>query len=143
MYRVFLVDDAEIDFEDELENIELPRMLIQPVIENSIIHGLLHITDGRKGIVHVFCRIEQDSFKIIVEDNGNGIKKDALFELRNNLSEASEDEVEVEGLSHVALINIERRIRSYFGAEYGMSVESTENVGTRVTIHLPVKRRGL
>ena len=137
--------DAEIDYEDELENIELPRMLIQPVIENSIIHGLLHITDGRKGIVHVFSRIEQDSFKIIVEDNGNGIKKDALIELRNNLSEASEDEVEVEveGLSHVALINIERRIRSYFGAEYGMSVESTENVGTRVTLHLPVRRRGL
>ena len=67
----------------------------------------------------------------------------ALNELQKKLIEANGDDVEVEGLSHVALFNIERRVRSYFGVEYGINIESTENVGTKVTIRLPLRERGL
>lgn len=126
--------DAEIDYEDALENIELPRMLIQPIIENSIVHGLLQIVGGRKGKIHVYSLIEQDMVKIVVEDNGEGMTEESLKELRSKLLGANEDEVEVDGLSHVALLNIERRIRSYFGEEYGTSVESKEHEGTKVTV---------
>ena len=55
----------------------------------------------------------------------------------------SENQVEVEGLSHVALVNIQRRIHSYFGGEYGISVESTKGIGTTVIVKLPVLQRGL
>lgn len=135
--------EAEIEYEDELENCELPRMLIQPIIENSILHGLLHISDGRKGMVHVYSQIEKKTLQIVVEDNGNGMTQKALNELQKKLIEANGDDVEVEGLSHVALFNIERRVRSYFGVEYGINIESTENVGTKVTIRLPLRERGL
>lgn len=133
----------EIDYEDELENIELPRMLIQPIIENSIIHGIIPISGSSKGTVHVYSLIEKENIKIVVEDDGIGMTKEALEKLKASFSEAKENNVEVEGLSHVALLNIERRIKSYFGAGYGIHVESTEHEGTKVTILLPIRNRGL
>lgn len=135
--------DFEIDYEDELENIELPRMLIQPIIENSIIHGIIPISGSSKGTVHVYSLIEKENIKIVVEDDGIGMTKEALEKLKASFSEAKENNVEVEGLSHVALLNIERRIKSYFGAGYGIHVESTEHEGTKVTILLPIRNRGL
>ncbi len=135
--------DAVIDYSDELEDIELPRMLIQPIIENSIIHGLLRISDKRKGKIHIYCLMDNDKIEIIVEDNGAGMTLEELDELRENLFAASENDIEVKGLSHVALLNIERRIQSYFGERYGISVESVANEGTKVTVRLPVNNRGL
>jgi len=132
---------VEIDMEDYLEELELPRMLLQPIVENSIMHGLAGINDGEKGLIHVFSILEADCLKIIVEDNGGGIETDQLTKLIEDIRCANEEDALAEGLTHVALVNIQRRIVSYFGEEYGILIESEK--GTTVTVRIPVLNRGL
>lgn len=133
---------AEIDVEDFLEEIEIPRMLLQPIVENSILHGLGSHTVREKGMIHVYCIREQKQIRIIVEDNGSGMGEKQLTMLKDSISHANE-EAPVEGLSHVALVNIQRRIQSYFGAGYGLVLESDEGKGTKVIMTLPIRWRKL
>ena len=77
----------------------------------------------------------------MIEDNGCGMSAAALEELRDNIANADAGDVEVEGLSHVALVNIVRRIHSYFGKEYGIIIESEPGRGTKITVELPRCKR--
>lgn len=126
---------VDIDVEDELEEIRIPRMLLQPILENSILHGV--INNERPGVVHLFCKFDKDIVQFIVEDNGRGMSEDDLLMLREKIEKADETD-EIEGLSHVALSNIQRRIISYYGKEYGITVDSVLGEGTTVTVKLPV-----
>ena len=132
---------VDIDIVDELEEIELPRMLLQPIIENSIVHGIVGGALEHRGEIRVYSEISDEKVKFIIEDNGCGMSESVLNELRESISNADLNDVEVEGLSHVALSNIERRIHSYFGNEYGIEIESEKDKGTRITVVLPRCKR--
>lgn len=130
--------NVEIDIEDYLEDIKLPRMLLQPIIENSILHGFIETDMESIGMIHVYSILETKCIKIVVEDNGGGMDERKLRTLQMSIIQAAkEDDVEVEGLSHVALVNIQRRILSYFGEDYGIEIESVKTKGTKVTLTLP------
>ncbi len=126
--------ETEIDYDDELEDIFLPRMLLQPIVENSIVHGM----DGCEwlGRIHIYSEFERDTVRFVIEDNGKGMTKDALDKLRDNIKNADGEE-DIEGLSHVALGNIQRRIVSYYGIGYGVEVESELSEGTKVIVSIP------
>lgn len=130
--------EVDIELTDELENIVLPRMLLQPIIENSIVHGIIEDNSDKRFTLNVYAKVE-DTLKITIEDNGRGMNKNSLSELRESLITAADCEYEIEGLSRVALVNIQRRIYSYFGKEYGISVDSKLGAGTTVTVTLPIK----
>lgn len=132
---------VDIDIVDELEEIELPRMLLQPIIENSIVHGIVGGALEHRGEIRVYSEISDEKVKFIIEDNGCGMSESVLIELRESVSNADLNDVEVEGLSHVALANIERRIHSYFGNEFGIEIESEKDKGTRLTVVLPHCKR--
>lgn len=132
---------AVIDIVDELEQVELPRMLLQPIIENSIVHGIIGGAKESGGHIHVYSEFEDDKVRFIIMDNGCGMSESSLNELRENIQNADSNDVEVEGLSHVAIVNIQRRIHSYFGDDYGITVDSTLNVGTKVIVQLPRCKR--
>lgn len=127
---------AEIDMEDFLEDLQLPRMLLQPIVENSIIHGI--ISSGRPGTVHVYAVREDNYVRYTVWDDGCGMSESELDSLRQKIKNAPLEEPEIEGMTGVALVNIERRIKSYFGKEYGLYVKSGKNAGTTVEVRLPV-----
>ncbi len=132
---------VEIDMEDYLEEIKLPRMLLQPIVENSIVHGFnsSKAMNNILGTIHIYSRLYRDKIDIIVEDNGCGMDKDALERLQVQINHIStEESMEVEGLSHVALINIQRRVISYFGDNYGLHIESKQQQGTKVILSLPI-----
>lgn len=132
---------TEIDMEDYLEELEVPRMLLQPIVENSILHGIASQSGMKRGLIHVYSVLEIECLKIIVEDDGEGIEKEQLSAIMEDiLNEEKEDDL-TEGLSHVALANIQRRIWSYFGKEYGILIESEKEKGTKVTVKLPIIRR--
>lgn len=132
---------VEIDMVDELEKIEIPRMLLQPILENSIVHGIVGREMPEAGHVHVYSELTKEAVLFIISDNGCGMSSAQLMDIRNEIEMVDEDNVEVEGLSHVALVNIQRRIRSYFGEAYGICVEAEQKNGTRVTVKLPIKHR--
>ena len=128
----------DIDFNDDLEKIKIPRMLLQPVVENSIVHGIVNKKLSGPGLITVSVEISDEYAEFIVKDNGCGMDDEQLEALRKSLQIVDSDDVEVEGLSHVALINIQRRIVSYYGNGYGLSVNSEPDKGTEVRIKLPL-----
>lgn len=122
-----------LEFDDELAEARIPRMLLQPVVENAILHGF-HNQDG--GVLHISGEVDRDSIRLQVADNGRGMRADALQALREHLKDYLGDAAQ--GLSHVALPNIQTRIRASFGSDYGVTIESELGTGTRVTIILPI-----
>lgn len=121
--------------DDAFLEIMIPRMLLQPIVENSIIHGF---TD-RAGKVTVSATIDEKDVFITVEDNGSGMKEAELKELRQKLKDCHAGSNE--GISRIALINIERRIRMVCGERYGLYVESEENKGCTVMVRLPLQKK--
>lgn len=127
----------DIDIQDFLDDVSLPRMILQPVIENAIVHGLCEYNDKGGRLKLYPIRHQNGTVSYVVEDNGVGMTEEELNRLRKRLSNAAYDDAEPEGLSHVALLNIQRRILSYFGPGFGVTVESVKGSGTRVTITVP------
>ena len=131
-----------IDLEGENENTleyKLPKLTLQPIIENSIFHGLeKKIGQGKVTIKVTTIR---KRLLIRITDDGIGIEKQRLDELKSvlgnstiNLNHLSKNE---KGTG-IALIIVNHRIRLYFGNEYGISIQSMPNVGTDVEILLPL-----
>ncbi|MCR5675791.1 MAG: histidine kinase [Lachnospiraceae bacterium] len=123
--------EAQIEVDDAFAEIQIPRMLIQPLVENAIVHGL---SDG-SGIIRLWADIEEQAVIVHVSDNGRGMDSEKLERLREMIRCA--DTAENGELQHVALQNIERRIRLVCGPAYGLSISSAPGEGTEVSVRLP------
>lgn len=124
--------EFNIDIDDYYENIFIPRMILQPIIENSIIHGR-----KEKNKIAINLTVKKETNLIIeIQDNGKGISSDILKEIRNNIEKMSESNAS--GISGIALINIQKRIKLVSGDEYGITIDSKEGTGTTVTVKLRI-----
>jgi len=129
-----------IDDEDEAAyDFLIPRLIIQPVVENAIFHGLEERLEGGKVIIEVI--VTEQNLMITISDNGNGIESGKLEKLnarihsRNiQLEDGRSDNQRNTG---IALPNIHKRIQLLFGEEYGVNVYSTVGQGTDVEITIP------
>ena len=125
--------EAAVDF-------MIPKLTLQPIIENAIIHGL----EGQVGPGKVSVDIATDGGRLLIDvsDDGLGMSEDVLEELRRRLpssdTTANRDDKHRGG---IALANVNNRIKLLFGEQYGIRVSSIEGTGTTVEIQLPVKRR--
>lgn len=125
---------AEFDPDERLGDVEIPRMLIQPMIENAILHGLQKSKAG--GRLSVRAALDGGRLRVVVEDNGIGMSEPLLEELRGKLARAEEEDSLTDDLEHVALVNIQRRARSYYRGDSGLLIESNQGEGTKVTLIL-------
>ncbi len=122
-----------LDIEDEsLLHCLVPKLTLQPVVENSFVHGLEK--SGRGGDIRVSVWEEENALMLRVQDNGVGFDLAAWQTAR-----PSGDESDMRR-SGVALRNIQRRIELLYGPNYGLQVESAMGQGTTVTITLPIER---
>jgi len=126
---------AEFDVDDRLDDVLIPRMLIQPVLENAILHGFKNMDSG--GRLHVQAAPDGQRVIVHVSDNGCGMDENTLRKLREKLLNAHTQNLNEQGLENIALPNIQKRIRVYCGEEYGLTVDSTLGKGTIVTLILP------
>ncbi len=118
---------------DELMELHVIKLLIQPIVENAIFHGLeMKLAQTRKISITVTRRGELCN--IDIRDNGLGMNRETLEQLRSNIktrySEAKDNR-------HVGMRNVNERIHLYYGEDYGLTVLSEENKGTLVRISLP------
>lgn len=118
----------EFDIPQALLNRRVLKFILQPIVENSIFHGLE--PTGSKGHVVVTAREEGGRLLLAVEDDGAGMDEQKLSEVRRRIGESSSD--------MVGINNVIKRIKLHYGAEYGVEISSEKNVGTRVLLILPV-----
>ncbi len=130
--------DLKIEMKDEsLYEYYLPKVTLQPIVENAIVHGLETVRTG--GMVKICVEATQQNLYLRVLDNGKGIELGTLKKLneriRNNLVDIS-----VSGNRHVgiAVQNVNSRIRICFGEDYGLVLRSVLGYGTEVEITLPL-----
>ncbi len=130
--------ETEMDEEDFFEELLVPRMLLQPAVENAISHGLA----GSKGKICISAGLRGEDLFIGITDNGKGMNGKRLSEIRQTIEDADKMELREPGeLRHISLQNIERRIKMQCGDKYGISIESKPGIGTKVSVHLPVIKR--
>ena len=130
--------DIDMDEDDFFEEILVPRMLLQPIVENAVTHGLA----GSKGKISISAQITGEDLFIKISDNGKGMSKERLSEVKRTILDADNIEIkEPKELRHISLQNIERRIKTECGNKYGIDIESEPGEGTEVTVHLPLAKR--
>ncbi|WP_414859293.1 histidine kinase [Paenibacillus haidiansis] len=117
-----------IDIPEELLQVSIPKITLQPLIENAIIHGVKNM--GEDGEIAIRAVGEGDSLLISIEDNGY---KPADYEMINRLLEEENPDPSF----GYGIRNIHQRIRLHFGNRYGLKYTKRQEGGTRVTITLP------
>lgn len=127
------------NIQQEVLEIKIPRLLIQPLIENAIYHG---IERGDKlGVIIISAKVTGDKVLIVVEDNGEGIDEHELNRINESLSLDNETYYKMlnakKGKS-IGLDNVNRRIKLFYGDDYGLVIESKKNMYTKVYVNIPL-----
>ena len=131
-----------IEYDDDdlsILNLHLPKLILQPIVENSIYHGI----ERKVGKGNLRIRIERTQKRLVIRisDDGMGMSEKLLQELNNKLlTNSMEDVIEPkrEKKGGIAIINVNNRIKLLFGEEYGVHIYSTKGIGTDVEITLPI-----
>lgn len=133
----------EYEHDEDLSQLDilqyrLPKLTLQPIVENSIYHGI----ERKIGNGHLVIRIgvSNERLRIRISDDGLGMSEEKLNQLNEKLRSLSLDAVdgETERKGGIAVVNVNNRIKLLFGEEYGIYVYSHEGVGTDVLIGLPL-----
>lgn len=128
---------VEIVVEDGTPDIMIPKLSIQTLVENSIKHCIENVTSAVTIKIHIY--IEQDKVVIRVEDNGPGMTRERLDEIRSELDSNTWYEAPDIG---IGLKNLNLRLKLMYENEADMQIESTLNKGTNIKIVLPLKDKG-
>ena len=123
------------EFPDEVLDFRIPKMIIQPVVENAVFHGL----EAKMGIgsLRIGGKIVEDVMNIWVKDDGVGIDKEKLGEINTSLSDIrGKQEIQSDN-QHLGLFNVNNRIRLAFGEQYGLQLISSPGTGTEVVMKIP------
>lgn len=118
------------DLEPETEQYRIPKLLLQPFVENSIIHGI--VPAEREGLIVIQSHIEEKLLIIEIDDNGVGMSEDQLKKLRSGQFSKRKERFNGVGIS-----GAEKRIKLHYGAQYGIRYESDLNCGSRIILMLP------
>ncbi len=134
-----LINNNQIEFTVETNEINtsklIPRLCLQPIIENSIEHGH-DKNNGKKLKISLKLREDAGALLLIIEDNGSGISAENLIRINDSFLDFSSN-ITLDLSSGVALKNINSRIKILYGESYGLSIQLTDNNGVRVVIRLP------
>lgn len=132
-YRYPDVFEAVVECEENLKQCLVPKTIIQPIVENGILHGILPLEEP--GTIQIRIYKKEDFLCVEVKDNGEGISKERLeaFEKGEELI------YEENGRKHIGISNVRDRISYLYGEPYGMWIVRLQERGTKVTLHLPYK----
>ena len=121
--------DYSVDIPEEIHDCLIPKITIQPLVENALYHGIKN--KRGKGLITVTGVRENSNIFIYVTDNGMGMTKERLDQISDKINKVS-DEDDIFGLN-----NINERIRLKFGSRYGIHIESVYGEGTTASVMLP------
>ena len=114
---------------DEIMDVKIPKMLLQPILENCFKHGLC---GNENDLIVIKAAIEKNELELKVIDNGKGISPEQLKKLSHLLNSPDIPS------DKIGLCNINKRLKVMYGEKYGLSIFSIENMQTIVTVRLPI-----
>lgn len=120
----------EIDFDAKASDILIPPLIIQPLVENSVVHGL----ENKEGTVNVRASVvlSDDEIQVVVADDGAGMTEKRLSEILAVIDQAEEEQ-----RSRIGLRNVHQRLVLYYGEKHGLNIESEEGKGTKISFSIP------
>ena len=129
----------DIDCEDDLKEVLVPKLILQPVIENCFVHGFEKMPED--AMIIIVCYLKENHLVIEVSDNGQGMDEAALRQLLSpdNGTEAEEDGEN--SRRHIGLLSIRERIRHLYGTDGGMDIRARAEQGTTVQFRFPIRRQ--
>lgn len=127
---------TEYDLDEDCLGLPVPKMILQPLIENAIVHGI----EGQQNhcVLTLAAHEQAENLVLTVSDNGSGISEEDLRQLRENLSRAHLAE---DSSCHIGMQNVHERIRLMYGSEYGLTIESRLGQGTTIHLTLPTHHK--
>lgn len=129
----------DIDCDDELTDILVPKLILQPVIENCFVHGFEKMPED--AMIIIVCYQKQNRLIVEISDNGQGMDEVAL---RQFLSSENGVETEEDGESsrrHIGLLSIRERIRHLYGTDGDMDIRARAEQGTTVQFRFPIRQQ--
>lgn len=133
-YEIYL----SLNIPEQYMDIEIPKMTLQPIVENSVYHGIEDMAEDTSIYIKVYDIKEKNILAIEVSDAGKGMDEEKLKEIKVNLYLPHEDDSKEHGR---ALRNVNERIQMFFGKEYGIDIFSKKGLFTKVVIQLPLERK--
>ncbi|PLR78682.1 two-component sensor histidine kinase [Bacillus sp. V3-13] len=124
------------DVDPMLRNVLIPKLMLQPLIENSIVHG---IAGEEAGLIHLKARACNEELQICVSDNGKGVNGHILKKLKESLQNTIATKWEKH--NGIALPNVNERIKILYGKQYGINIHSELKNGFSVNMTLPIQRK--
>lgn len=125
---------VEVDVDESFGNIDVPKLIIQPIVENAIVHGIeKKVEDGK---IYIWAELDGDTDLLLhIDDDGVGMDEETARGLL--LKQKSGD---FRRSSHIGVYNVHRRLQMYYGDGYGVTIHSEVGVGTRVTLRIKALR---
>jgi two-component system sensor histidine kinase YesM len=122
--------EYEINIPDELTYCRVPKITLQPLVENALYHGIK--SKRGKGRIKINGIFKDGNLILAIEDNGLGMKPERLKQVIDGIYDNDENNKNFFGL-----YNVNKRIQLYYGTEFGIRMESTYEEGTRVEVIIP------
>lgn len=122
--------DYRISIDPSLYTYQIPKLTLQPIVENALYHGIKY--KRSPGVITVTGKMQEDLIYFTVSDDGVGMNQEELEQLQHDITKPCKETDRGFGLA-----NVNERIRMYFGAEYGLRVTAAPGEGTTVTIVIP------
>jgi two-component system sensor histidine kinase YesM len=119
-----------LDVDESCASVELPPLVIQPLVENAVVHGLDHVEQG--GFVSVRVYWNEGGVGIEIKDNGSGIDEERMGSILRSF-----DDMEEEEQYRIGLRNVHQRLIMIYGESFGLRIESVPGEGTFITFNIP------
>lgn len=123
-----------VDISDELLDYDIPRLTLQPIIENAVLHGIMEKEDKTGTIVLTGWKEGEHTIVLLLSDDGIGMEEEHLAKILTEKREGTKG-------SNIAVYNTHHRLQILYGDSYGLSYQSTPGQGTEVSIRLPVRKK--
>ena len=121
------------DIPDELSEYQIPKLTLQPVVENSILHGILE-KESKSGTIVITGWMENEDVVLLISDDGVGISPEILSTILSGNGKSQS------GGTNIAVYNTHRRLQILYGTDYGLTYSSNPGEGTEVEIRFPAHR---
>lgn len=130
--------DMIINVDDDIHDYMIPKLILQPIVENAAYHGIL--ASGKDGTIELTLSKKNDNYiSVIVSDNGLGMEASKVEELmHNNFKPLLKKRTTSKGFNNIGLNNINDRLSLYFGDNCKLDMISQLNIGTRISFIMPI-----